>query len=259
MSIEGNAVAKNVLKGKIVRIPQIDSTLTKEGYGADAKIVGDKLKEMNNNVSNNSKASAISFLNEGSGLEAKNVQQAIIEIVNKAKTDLENLAKVYLAVSGGTLTGLLKMQSCENGHGAINKNHSETADYGTYMQDTSKSGASAKVTVCAEYGTFTYTDAEQNVRDVLHEGNKAFSNYTGNGGTASRTIDTKGIGRLCLVYSSGYILFVTPKGALKVTLADSSISWISSTNIHYLDGKIVIASDNEAFNKSNETYYYQVI
>lgn len=259
MSVEGNAVATDVLKGKIVKIPQIDSTLTKEGYGADAKKVGEELKKLKTNVDGNAKASAISFANAGSGLDATDVQKAIEEVVSKAKSDLEGLAKKYLALTGGTLTGALKMQSCDNGHGVINKNHSEAADYGTYMQDTSKSGVTAKVTVCAEYGTFTYTDKDQNVRDVHHAGNKTFGNYTGNGSTASRTIDTKGIGRLCLVYSSGYTLFVTPKGALKVTLTDSSISWISSTNLHYLDGKIVIASDNEAFNKSNETYYYQVI
>ena len=37
----------NGLKGKVFNIPQIDETLTKEGYGADAKAVGDKLSEMN--------------------------------------------------------------------------------------------------------------------------------------------------------------------------------------------------------------------
>ncbi len=34
------------LEGKVFEIPKIDETLTKDGYGADAKAVGDKFKEM---------------------------------------------------------------------------------------------------------------------------------------------------------------------------------------------------------------------
>ena len=259
MSVEGTAKERDVLKGKVVSIPQIDDTLTKAGYGADSKVVGDKLKEIDNKASATPKASGVTYSNTTSELSAKDVQSAIDEIVAKAKKDIEDLATKYLGLNGGTLKGQLAIQHCDNGHTLLNKNHSESADYGTYIADVSKDGRSAKVSVCAALNMYTFTDVDNNVLDIHHEGTKPFSEYTGNGSETERVIDTKGIGRMLMIYHGEHILLVTPKGALKVVLTDGTMAWVSSSNIYFVDGKLTIASDNEAFNKANETYYYQVI
>ncbi len=44
MSLEGNVEGTNEIKGRIYTIPQADPTLTKEGYAADAKATGEKIK-----------------------------------------------------------------------------------------------------------------------------------------------------------------------------------------------------------------------
>ena len=250
MSVEGNANSNNELVGKIIPVPQVDTTLSKEGYSAEAKATGDKIKALEEEHKKYTlpNASAVSYNNTESKLASTNTQEALDEI-----------AKNYLPKLGGELSGALKVKRYDNGFSTVDKNHSASADYGTYMADTDNSGKSAKVSVCAALGTFTYTDPSGNIRDIHHEGSKPFGNYIGDGSTASRTIDTKGLGRLCMIYCSTHLLLVTPKGALKVTLTDSSVDWIASSNIHFLEGKIIMASDNVAFNKANETYYYQVI
>lgn len=224
MSVEGTAT-NDVLKGKVIAIPQIDNTLTKEGFGADAKATGDKIKE----------------------IETK------LEEVETNTTDK------FLPLDGGELKGALKIKRYDNGFSTVDKNHSADVDYGTYMADTDKDGNSVKMSVSALYDTFSYTDKAGNVRKVHHEGNKPFGNYTGNGSATARTIDTGGIGRLCLIYCSDYVVLATPKGAFKVTLANSTVGWILATNLYYLNGQLIMNTGGEAVNKADETYYYQVI
>lgn len=42
--------ALNDLKGKIVEIPKVDNTLSKEGYAADAKKTGDALADLQRQI-----------------------------------------------------------------------------------------------------------------------------------------------------------------------------------------------------------------
>lgn len=250
MSVEGNATSNNELVGRIIPVPQVDTTLTKEGYSAEAKATGDKIKALEEEHKKYTlpNASAVSYDKTESGLASENTQEAIDEI-----------AKNYLPKSGGELSGALKVKRYDNGFSTVDKNHSASADYGTFVADTSKDGKSAKVSVCALLGTFTYTDPDSNIRNVHHEGNKPFGNYTGNGSAVERTIETGGIGRLCLIYCSDYLVLATPKGAFKVTIADGTLGWIFAENLYYLNGKIIMATGGVAVNGADETYYYQVI
>ena len=44
MDTKGNVNSKPQLQGSVSTLPKIDATLTKGGYSADAKVVGDALK-----------------------------------------------------------------------------------------------------------------------------------------------------------------------------------------------------------------------
>ena len=48
-TIEGNEIIQ-ILNGKIKTIPKVDTTLTQPGMSADAKITGDKIKELNDKI-----------------------------------------------------------------------------------------------------------------------------------------------------------------------------------------------------------------
>lgn len=52
MSVEGTATTNEILIGTVSTVPKTDVTLTKAGYGADAKVVGDRLKELEDIIDN---------------------------------------------------------------------------------------------------------------------------------------------------------------------------------------------------------------
>ena len=287
------------LTGRIVSIPKIDNTLTKDRYAADAKVTGDELElrlkktdvvdnlvtansekplSANQGVEikrqldaiNMSQAGTVGYNNTDSGLAATNMQSAIDEVASNIKDvegDVETIASTvdkfaddYLKKNGGGMVkGTVKVQNADNGYGEVSKNNSDTADYGTQLLDATNDGKSAKVAVSAANDTFTYTDRDGNIRNVFHEGSKPFGEYKGNGSATPRTIDTKGIGRIILVYCSTHQAYITPKGADVIDLTTGERKWIDNTKTNYLSGKISLMTANEALNKANETYYYQGI
>ena len=271
----------NALKGKVISIPVVDATLTKEGYAADSKTTGDALNVrvkkadiVDNLVSdltdaplsarqgkvikgmfddlNLSGAGKVGYDNAESGLEANNMQSALDEVAN--------IAKNAVSKNGGDMIkGAINVQTADNGYGSLNKNNSATADYGTQMIDKTKDGKSAFVTVSAALNTLTFTDNEGNVNDVHNEKNKPFGEYVGNGNASPRVIETNGVGRLILVYSDTRLSFVTPKGSFTINLVGGTFEWIDGEKVNFINGNLNIESTSVAFNGSNTTYYYQVV
>lgn len=271
----------NTLKGKIVSIPVVDASLTKEGYAADAKTTGDALaarvkkadivdslisdladaplsakqgkvlKKLLDDMGV-SGAGGVDYDNAESGLEANNMQSAIDEVAEIANNAVSK-------AGGDMIKGPVNVQTADNGYGSLNKNNTSTADNGTQVIDTDKSGNTAHVDVSAAKDSFTFTGKDGVERTVLHDGNKPFDSYTGNGSAGTRKISTGGVGRLLMVYCSTHISFVTPKGAIVVDLSDGSISWIDNGKVNYLSGDYTTETANAAFNASGITYYLQVI
>ena len=284
MSVEGNVKdieSLKALRGKITTIPQVDNTLTKKGYSADAKVTGDAINERvkyrdiaDNMITddpekvasarqvfligkqlasiNLSEASTVGYNNADSGLNAQNMQGAIDELA-------EGVNNAVPKTGSSLIEGTLSVRSADNGYGTFSKNHSAREDYGTQLMDHSHDGRTAKISVCGALDTFTYTGNDGQVRDVLHEGNKPFGSYIGDGIVNERNINTKGIGRLMLVYSKDYFSFVTPEGALVAKLATGSLSWIDGAKVFFLNGKLSLHTNNSAFNEVDAVYHYQVI
>lgn len=295
--MDGNAEANNTmqeLKGKILLIPQVDETFTKKGYSADAKLTGEALEKKLDKTSivdvltsedkdkplsakqgnelrkmiqgkEDSEAANQGYDNTASGLSATTTQGAIDEVVQNAKVTnktVENLSKNVenkYPKTGGMIDGPVSVRNADNGHGRVMKNNSTDADYGTQLEDVTKDGKSAKISVSALLGLLTYTDADGEIKDIFHEGNKPFGSYTGNGSAVTRIVETKGIGRLILVYNSSNFSFVTPQGALTIKLSDGTIKWIDGAKAYFLNGTLGITTSNEAFNTADTEYYYQVI
>lgn len=284
MSVEGdvkNTESLKALRGKIKTIPCVDETLTKKGYSADAKVVGDALKErltirdiVDNMTTddpekvassrqvfliakqlatiNLSEASTVGYNNAESGLNAQNMQGAIDELAEDVKGSVSK-------TGDSMIDGALHVRNADNGYGSFNKNNSATEDYGTQMMDHSADGRTAKVSVSGAYNKLSYTGNDGQVRDIHHEGNKPWGNYTGTGITNERIIDTKGIGRLILVYNRNYFSFVVPEGALVIKLTTGAVSWIDGAKVYFLNGELKLYTSNAAFNEVDTTYYYQVI
>ena len=75
------------LFGSIKEIPQVDTTPTKEGRSADAKVVGDILADHKRRIDNIDPhfAENVEYNNENSGLNATDTQKAIDEMADKQK------------------------------------------------------------------------------------------------------------------------------------------------------------------------------
>lgn len=271
------------LKGEIVYIPEVDKTLTKDGYSADAKVTGERLDILAEQIGEqtNPSASNINFDNAGTSLKATTVQSAITEVagkveelgvgeekltelendINTLETSLETLENnVVKNNDSSMIKGTLMVQNADNGYGSVMKNNSESADYGTQLADVSKSGKTAKITVNALSNLLTFTDSGGEIRDIFHEGNKQFRSYVGNG-FVTYAIEINSIGRLAIVYGDENLALVTPKGALTIKLSDGSMVWLDGSIMYYLDGVLfVIGTDAvDRFNRKNELYYIQAI
>lgn len=97
MNLEGNAQAVQELRGRITKIPAIDTTLTKEGWCADAKATGEAIKavELAANVVSKSGDTMTGSLNM-SGNRVLNVGTPT------ANTDAANKAYVDTVTDGAT-------------------------------------------------------------------------------------------------------------------------------------------------------------
>ena len=92
------------LCGKIRVIPRTDTTLSKEGFSADAKVVGDKFAEHKLRIDNIDPHFAVNvgYDNTSSGLDADNVQAAIDKIADKQKVKTIGLwADINISSSKG--------------------------------------------------------------------------------------------------------------------------------------------------------------
>ena len=110
-NLENNQTVYN-LNGKIEAIPVVDSTLTKSGYSADAKVTGDALKELREAVSTlgavavvsegaevtPSTAASVTYNNTASNLVATNVQGAIDELSTDIKEATSNIQEMSSAI-----------------------------------------------------------------------------------------------------------------------------------------------------------------
>ena len=284
MSVEGNVndiEALKSLKGKITTIPQVDNTLTKKGCSADAKSTGDALNErvrykdiIDNMITddankvasarqvfligkqlsslNLSEASTVGYDNSASGLNAQNMQGAIDELAEGVSNSVSK--------SGDSLIeGTVHVRTVDNGYGSFGKVNTEREDLGTHITDRTNDGRSAKLNVSATADVLSYTGNNGEAKVVYHEGNKPFGTYIGDGIKNEKIIDTKGIGRLMLVYSKQFFSFVTPEGAMTTKLSTGTSAWLDGENVRFLDGKLELNTTNSAFNEVDAVYHYQVI
>ena len=92
---------------------------------------------------------------------------------------------------------------------------------------------------------------------IFGEHNKPVFDYTGNGSTDVRTIDTGGMGNICSVNSDNGFAFVTPRGA--IICNGTSVDCLSSVACVFNNGTLSLGTDNIQLNKSNIKYRINVL
>lgn len=95
---------------------------------------------------------------------------------------------------------------------------------------------------------------------ILHTGNKPSGSYTGNGDATSRTIETGGIGRAVLIWSTesnaNMVLLGPVGGIAKSTSGVVAIGW---SHASVFNNNIVLSTTDERLNANGVTYNYQVL
>lgn len=154
-------------------------------------------------------------------------------------TDLAN----YLPLSGGTVAG-------KNDSPMIIKNTVGANSYvGLEDKDGNKNYIGFENGVAHVYGKGY----------ILHTGNKPTGTYTGNGSATSRTVETGGIGDVCIINSTQGVAIVTEYGAIVKTASGTSVTGLASSNVKFIDGVLTIASNSPYVNSSSVEYTYQVV
>ena len=77
-----------------------------------------------------------------------------------------------LPITGGELSGDLYLKKCENGYGRLQKNHSDTADFGSELVDYAADGKSARLRVMASNNLPLFVDNANNQHQIYGEHNK---------------------------------------------------------------------------------------
>ena len=282
--MEANMRVMGVLMGKVKEIPSVDTTLTKSGFAADAKVVGEKLDELSTNrlgaedvvnslesnatdkplsaamgkelksmvTQSGNDASGVAYNGGNSDLDATNVQDAIDELAD----GLED----RLSVDSGKMRGNTIIFG--GGHSSVTGDNSSVAictnvdapgfRRGVYVnnQDRDPDLMDAVVLLNEENDEPTNYKifGEHNMTQGVYYGDEKFP----------RTIDVKSAGNALMVVSDhpGFELFaiVFSKGCFSTNGAAISFHFGGMT---YSNGELRI--NLPAYNSVGVTYYWYAI
>lgn len=97
---------------------------------------------------------------------------------------------------------------------------------------------------------------------IFGEHNKPSGSYTGNGSSATRTIDIGGVGNILYITSPYGFGFVTADGGFFIQASYDTSSYVvsySSSYIKFVDGVLTIKTSNSYVNSSSYAYTYRVL
>lgn len=159
-----------------------------------------------------------------------------------------DLAK-YLPLTGGTISNAayepLKIESTIPTAGAV------------YIQFKMNGEAVGELGVTKYGEPMFYGVGGIGAKKIFYEGNKPTGTYTGNGDATARTINTGGIGNMCLIYAGSFAVIATPSGAFR--LNGDAILGMFSANCKFVNGALTIADASAYVNTNGWTYNYQVL
>lgn len=159
------------------------------------------------------------------------------------------------------MTGALNFQMVNNGFARLQKNHSDSADYGTRLKDYDKNGNVLSVAIRAALGVVGVAGNDGVLKEFFHTGNKPSGSYTGNGSAASRTIETGGIGDVLIIYNSYNIGVITKYSAFVMATQGTSagtIKTFKNPDLYFAGGVLYTNTDDTWVNGNGTVYNYLV-
>jgi hypothetical protein len=251
-NLENNQALSN-LKGKVIQVPLVDDTLTKAGYAADAKVVGQAL-------------GSLTGMYEQMALDVASIEEPAdrgeFRYVGSLpeNTDLNNLLATGSYSSTSSVAKTVSNTPIADGafhihvFKAATPEANETSARPTIQILTATSTTDSRL-FWRKHSTGTWGEWKlcEDIRDVKPRGN-----YSGNGSTTSRTIPVKGEGQVVLIYGGVGAVFVTPYGGFAIN-SSGVASFLPVAQIYKGNDGIVLTTDNALVNKNGNTYGYQLL
>lgn len=160
--------------------------------------------------------------------------------------------------AGDTMTGALKVEisGVQNIH-SVNPN--ADVAFVQYYNPTDKRAANIGWNDNQLYFQPTRDLVAWAKYNILHTGNKPSGSYTGNGDATARTIDTGGIGNVCIINGgTGGSVIVSNAGGIIVTTQGTMLG-LKYSEARFANGVLTIATASMYINHSGSTFTYQVL
>ena len=105
------------------------------------------------------------------------------------------------------------------------------------------------------------TDGEFDAYRMYGEHNKPSGSYSGDGGSATRSIDIGGVGTMLLVSSDTGMVLVSNRGGIGMTRTDGNVVGIPSYRVRFDAGVLYVTNEEtrDLLNKADQQYWYQVL
>lgn len=254
-------MSEKALKGKIVNLPKIDTTLTKEGHAADAKAIGDEIGKLNIRIDNIDPhfADNVGYSSAESGITAETVQAALDWIVAN-----------YLRITGGKISGNLKIEKSSPAMELVNTatgrtgtthySNSENLILSNKLDDDNLVGIWVKPETEAPKDYLdlgTYVNGNFTRYPIYGAHSKPTGTYAGTGSEETVVIETGGIGDVIMVNSGNGFAIVTPRGAMCVS--GQNVYGLVSSDAKFASGVLTLNTADVTLNKNPGNYYWQVL
>jgi hypothetical protein len=175
---------------------------------------------------------------------------------------------------GDTMNGNLTIQNTApsvelfdpeyDGRTRLYKDVSSNADYGTMISDIDATdnidslNLRRSAALLDKLSLYVENANGTSTRYAIYGAHtKPWGNYTGNGATAVRQVNTTGNGYACIVHSGSGTCIVMARGAIRV--GGGAFSWLPSGQAYFKNGILYIASTDSTLNTSGTIYSYEVL
>lgn len=183
-----------------------------------------------------------------------------------------------LPITGGTLSGDVIVS--KNGTPSVRVVNTSTSRRGTFQLDGQSAYLLNGDLNSTEYFGLSVDNAPDDLKDKLRfinkettdnratiytvhgSHNKPSGTYKGNGSIGGHSIDTGGIGSVCVINGNYHTVLLSKFGGFYVktsTTTGGSVGAINFLDAYFDNGTLNIESTHEALNKSGETYTYHVL
>ena len=162
----------------------------------------------------------------------------------------------FLPLTGGTLSGGLYIT--KNGGIFADSGEIAIAAYSNENSEQRRALSLKNPNTEIAYALLVYDAIIQKNYIIFGEHNKPSGFYTGNGDATFRSINTGGIGSLCVVHGNNYCSIIGDYGGIWWNTSGQT-GVFSTSATRFKDGNLYLTTASQELNGNGGSYYYQIL